>query len=188
MLNQLIQRELIWFYPWLQKMAYGLMARERRHHTLRPTALVHEILVKLLAWRGELSGDTERSLRALAITIAKQTLIDHGRRYGSRQTHLREVRDRSMNTFRSESRHASASRFAIVLDAIEDLERIDPAIADMVRLRFLQGHSHQETVALLSMSPRTAARRWAFAKAFLSEAILQADSHRAVVSNPSAPQ
>ncbi|MCU0707397.1 MAG: ECF-type sigma factor [Pirellula sp.] len=171
MLSQIIHRELVWFYPWLRRMAGALMASERRSHTLQPTALANEVLAKLLAWKGDLSKDTEKSLRLLAVTVARQTLIDHGRRFASRRRHLTQIRDEQRAcTVPSEAAPLN-TRVTMVLEAIESLKTIDPQLSDLVRLRFLEGYTHQQATRMLGMSPRTAARRWAFAKAFLAEAI-----------------
>jgi DNA-directed RNA polymerase specialized sigma24 family protein len=58
-----------------------------------------------------------------------------------------------------------------VLHAIEQLESVDANLAGLVRLRFFEGYTHEQATRKLGLSPRTASRRWAFAKAFLSEAI-----------------
>jgi len=176
MLTQVIQRELFWFYPWLRRMTSVLMNFEKRSHTLQPTALAHEVLSKLLTWHGQVSGNAEHSLRMLAITIAKQTLIDHGRRRRTRAMHWEQLCEDHRMQLECE-RHASVQmRLTALIYAIEELESIDPILADMVRLRFFEGYSHQQTVQMLGLSQRTAARRWAFAKAFLADAIASAES------------
>jgi DNA-directed RNA polymerase specialized sigma24 family protein len=182
MLTHVIQRELFWFYPWLRRMTSVLMAFEKRSHTLQPTALANEVLSKLLTWHGEVSGNSEHSLRMLAITIAKQTLIDHGRRRLTRASHWEQVcRDQRMRT--EYPRHVSVqTRLTALVDAMEELESIDPILAEMMRLRFFEGYDHQQTAQMLRLSHRTAARRWAFAKAFLADAIARAES----ASDPTA--
>jgi RNA polymerase sigma factor (TIGR02999 family) len=171
MISQIIHRELVWFYPWLRRMAGALMSSERRSHTLQPTALANEVLAKLLAWKGDLSNDTEKSLRLLAVTVARQTLIDHGRRFASRRKHLAHIRDEQRECNASSEASSLSTRVTMVLEAIESLKVIDPQLSDLVRLRFLEGYTHQQATRMLGMSPRTAARRWAFAKAFLAEAV-----------------
>ena len=176
MLTQVIQRELFWFYPWLRRMASVLMAFERRSHTLQPTALANEVMSKLLSWHGEVSDNSEHSLRLLAITIAKQTLIDHARRRLTRASHWEQVcEDHRMRT--EHQRHASAqTRLTALVGATEELDSIDPILASMVRLRFFEGYDLQQTAQILGLSQRTAARRWAFAKAFLADAVAKAEA------------
>jgi len=93
MIHSRISREISWFYPWLRRLSSRLIGSEYRGKTLQPTALANEIIVKLLRWKGELNDETERSLRVLATTIAKQTLIDHGRRRSHRESYVRNYRD-----------------------------------------------------------------------------------------------
>ncbi len=176
MLTHVIHREFAWFYPWLRSMSGTLMAFERRSHTLQPTALANEVLAKLLSWHGELTDNSEKSLRVLAVTVAKQTLIDHGRRYTSRQKYMDFVRDELRDPRAQSDPPSIQSRLAIILDAMEELASIDESIADLVRLRFFEGYTHQQAAQMLNLSPRTAARRWAFAKAFLADAVARADS------------
>jgi RNA polymerase sigma factor (sigma-70 family) len=171
MLQQIISRELVWLYPWLRKMAGALVALERKSPTLQPTALANEVLARLLAWRGELSGDTEASLRILATTVAKQALIDRGRRRMHRQRHLDRMRYKQQSSSQTSEPGAMHSRVATVLIAIEQLETVDADLAGLVRLRFFEGLTHEQATRKLGLSPRTAARRWAFAKAFLADAV-----------------
>ncbi len=54
-----LQKEIAWLYPWLQDFCRRIMARERKNHTLQPTALTNEVLSRLLNWKGELVDDSE---------------------------------------------------------------------------------------------------------------------------------
>ncbi len=176
MLHQTIHREIVWFYPWLRKMASGLMASERRSHTLQPTALANEVLAKLMSWKGDISGDTELSLRVLATTVAKQTLIDRGRRRTNKDLYMERMRHENANQWLHQETPLPGSRVPIVLDVIEQLESIDQDLASLVRMRFFEGCTFQQATERLGMSPRTAARRWAFAKTFLAKAIEREES------------
>src|SRR5438309_6608756 len=70
-------------YDELRRVASGLMRRERTGHTLSPTAVVHEAVIRLL---GEAVFDeaTDRSfLFAAAARAMREVLIDHARRRGA---------------------------------------------------------------------------------------------------------
>jgi|LakMenEpi03Aug12_release.lakeMendotaPanAssembly.Ray.scaffolds.fasta_scaffold05318_20 RNA polymerase sigma factor (sigma-70 family) len=176
MLNHVIQREISWFYPWLRRVTQSLMTYECRSHTLQPTALANEVLAKLLAWRGSLSGNAELSLRQLAVTIARQTLIDHGRQRVIRAAYRKEMVNQQRMQMQKLENISLQNRLAAVVDAMEELESIDPTLSSLIRYRFFQGYSLQKTAELLDLPPRTAARRWAFAKAFLADAISSLES------------
>ena len=55
--------------------------------------------------------------------------------------------------------------------ALERLEGIEPRLADVVKLRYFAGLTVDETAAALQESPRTIARHWAAARAWLSSAL-----------------
>jgi DNA-directed RNA polymerase specialized sigma24 family protein len=175
MLSHVIQRELTWFYPWLRRMAHVLMAIESKSHTLQPTALANEVLAKLLAWRGSVTDNAENALRMLSITIAKQTLIDHGRRRRTRTNHWEGICDQYRTRPENPKTFSAEIRLKAVIDAVEELDSIEPVLGDLVRLRFFEGHSQRRAAEILQLSPRTAARRWAFVKAFLADAIARAE-------------
>jgi DNA-directed RNA polymerase specialized sigma24 family protein len=52
-------------------------------------------------------------------------------------------------------------------DALSELERHDPAAAQLVKLRYFAGFGHQEAAALMQISRREADRLWVLAKAWL---------------------
>jgi RNA polymerase sigma factor (sigma-70 family) len=57
-------------------------------------------------------------------------------------------------------------------DAIEKLSSVDRVSADLVKLRYFAGLSIDEAAEALGMSPRTADRRWAYARAWLRQLML----------------
>ena len=56
-------------------------------------------------------------------------------------------------------------------DAFRRLEEQDPEAADVVRLRFFAGLSVEETAQATGLSERTVKREWAFARAWLYDAL-----------------
>lgn len=166
MLDQIIRREMTWFYPWLLQLSRRLLGRERAGHTLQPTALAHEVLGKLFTWDGQLYDSSKQGLQQLAASVARKSLVDSGRRY--------KVRLKAMDKFRLAEEQRllpTSSTIQALLDAIERLRQLDPQLARLVELRFLEGYSNQEAIELLNLSPRTAARKWRFAKSYLAKAI-----------------
>jgi len=170
MLNQTIQRELTWFYPWLVQFSRRLLGGERVGHTLQPTALAHEVLGKMLSWDGQLTDSTERSLQELAASIARKTLVDSGRRHIIRRKALKKIGTKQTETVVEVTPKAVES----LLGAVEELKTFDPSLARLVELRFFEGYSQKEAIEILSLAPRTAARKWVFAKADLARAMAEA--------------
>ena len=58
-----------------------------------------------------------------------------------------------------------------VNEALDDLAVESPAKAELVKLRYFVGLSHQEAANVLGLSRSTADRYWAYAKAFLYAAL-----------------
>ena len=58
-------------------------------------------------------------------------------------------------------------------EAIERLGEKDPELGELVHLRFFAGLSIDQTADVLDTSPRTVARRWEFARAWLAREIEQ---------------
>jgi RNA polymerase sigma factor (TIGR02999 family) len=150
-------------------MADALMAGERDGHTLEPTALAHEVWLRLLKSRNADSLDHGAFL-GLASQAMRRILTEHARRRGSakRGGGLRRT------TLDGKAQEAEPQDFALDLDAaLTELEAVDPELARIVELRFYAGCATEEIAELLDISPRTVKRRWRFARAWLQDHMLE---------------
>jgi len=152
----------------LRRQASHHLRRERRDHTLQPTALVNEAFLRLVKQR-----DARYENRVHFFTIAAQcmrrVLVDHARsrRAGKRGSgaalvSLTDVLD------------PAASRDVDILaldDAMKDLATLDPQKSRIVEMRFFAGFSVDEVADALAVSPRTVAREWRLARAWLFDQI-----------------
>lgn len=149
-------------YAELKRVAAGLLAHERRGHTLAPTELVHE------AWLKVRAGAGARSRIGLAASAMRATLVDHAR--------ARCATKRGGGARASELPAETAARerdsYVVALDeALQDLARVDGELATLVELRFFGGLEFDELCAALALSPRTVQRRWRLARAWLHRRI-----------------
>jgi RNA polymerase sigma factor (TIGR02999 family) len=156
-------------YDELRKLAAQKMAQESPGHTLQPTALVHEAFLKLVgpapgaAWNGRVH------FYAAAAEAMRRVLIDHARRKrrlrhggGRKRLDLPEV----------EVVAESASDAVEALDeALARFAAADPQKAELVRLRYFAGLTLEEAAELLGISRATAVRHWAYARAWLYDAV-----------------
>lgn len=170
-MNQQISSNLDWFYPWLKKMAGRLLASERTV-TLQPTALANDVVLKLMSWNGPTGDDSQGSLKLLAIKVAKQLLVDRGRKQGAKKRYIERKTYEQSKEQLSEYSLSRGTRVLEIMEAIDQLNSIDPVLGQMVVLRFFDGLDIDAAAARLGLSRRTAIRRWIFAKAFLKERIL----------------
>jgi RNA polymerase sigma factor (TIGR02999 family) len=148
-------------YQQLRKAAeLGLMG-ERAGHTLSATALVHEAYLKLVGPR-EVPWAGKGHFYAAAAEAMRRILIDHARgRHGGDRRRLAELGDFAAVAA------ADPEQILAVDAALTRLESEDPEAAAVVRLRFYAGLSVEQTAEALGLSPRTAARVWAYARAVL---------------------
>lgn len=151
-------------YAELRSAAVRYLRSERQGHTLRPTALVHEAYLRLSDHRGE--WESHEHFLAAAASAMRRILVDHARRRGAaRRGHgARPV------TLTVDSGAATPPLTVDVLalhQALIALASEDGRAAKVVELRFFGGLTNDEVGTVLGVSPASAKRDWAFAKAWL---------------------
>jgi len=155
-------------YDEVRRMADAMMGGERGGHTLQPTALVHEVWLRLLASRNAASLD-RGALLGLAAQAMRWTLTEHARR---RAAEKRGGAARRTTLSRLDGSAAPVEPQDLALDleaALVEMERFDPELVRLVELRFYGGRSTEEIAELLATSARTVKRRWRFARAWLQQ-------------------
>jgi RNA polymerase sigma factor (TIGR02999 family) len=155
-------------YDELRKLAAVRIAHEAPGQTLQATALVHEAWMKLAGserqqWRGK------AHFFGAAAEAMRRILIDKARRKAS-QKHGADLGREELLESRIELRAPSTEVLA-VHDALDALAGEDRTAADVVKLRYFVGMTVGEIADALELAPRTVDRHWAFAKAWLKEAI-----------------
>jgi RNA polymerase sigma-70 factor, ECF subfamily len=152
-------------YAECRRIAAHQLQKEHRDHTLDPTALVHELYLRLVdQHRATWANRTQ--FFGVAAQLMRRVLVDYAR---ARQAHKRG----GSATFVSLAAAADTpdeSRVADVLAIDEALERLaafDPEQVRIIELRFFAGLTVEETARLVGRSPRTVKREWRLAKAWL---------------------
>lgn len=155
-------------YDPLRQIAERHLAREREGHTLQPTALVHELYLRLVDQRSVAWNDRAHFF-AVSAQVMRRILVDHARRRksakrGGAVTPL---------TIGAALDAAAADNFDVVaLDvALESLEKVYPQQAKIVELRFYAGLTIDETAEVLGISAATISREWTMARAWLRRAL-----------------
>jgi len=152
----------------LRRLAARHMEGQRPDHTLQPTALVNEVWVRLFG-RENLHFETRRQFYRFASTIMRSVLVDHARSAAA----AKRGGDRQRLSISIAAAQASETDPAQVLDlldldaALERLKTIDPALAQVVELRFFGGLTNASTAEVLGTSERTVERQWRLARAWL---------------------
>jgi RNA polymerase sigma factor (TIGR02999 family) len=150
-------------YNELRRLAAGFMRHERPGQTLQPTALVHEMYLRL-ADAGTPWHD-ERHFVGIAARSMRQILVDRARARGAQKRWAGQNR---VTLTDSLALAADQEGMLPALDeALTRLEQIDAEQARIVELRFFAGLTIEEAAEALGMSPATVKRRWALARAWL---------------------
>jgi RNA polymerase sigma factor (TIGR02999 family) len=164
-------------YDELRKLAAQRMAAERPGQTLQATALVHEAYLRLVAGSG--AGGEARNWNgrghffAAAAEAMRRILVDAARRK-ARPKHggglVRSTDDQDV---------AAPERPEALLALDEALGRLaaaNPQAAELVKLRHFAGLTNAEAAGVLEISPRKADQVWAYARAWLREALADDDA------------
>jgi RNA polymerase sigma factor (TIGR02999 family) len=151
-------------YDEVRRLARSFMRSERSDHTLQPTALANEAWLRLFGTTTP-TFDTGGAFLAAAVTTLRRILVEHGRRRG-RKKRGGDRQRAEVDADQLPSPQAD-DRILALDEALQRLEAFDPGKSRLVELRFFGGLSVDEAAAVLGLSPRTAARDWRVARAFL---------------------
>jgi RNA polymerase sigma factor (TIGR02999 family) len=158
-------------YDELRRLAAERMAQERPGQTLQATALVHEAYLRLVDAQGAQHWETRGHFFAAAAEAMRRILINRARDKGR---HKRGGGWQRLELDRLAVADKATEEEAIAVDeALRRLEQRNKPCADLVKLRFFAGLRMEEAAAALGISPRTAHRYWAFARAWLYDAMSQ---------------
>jgi RNA polymerase sigma factor (TIGR02999 family) len=163
------ERLLPLVYDELKKLAAARLAHEPAGQTLQPTALVHEAYVRLVDVKQAQAWVSRGHFFAAAAEAMRRILVDAARRK-RREKH---GGDRKRVAFDDVAPAAPDLRHDLLaLDAaLTRLAVEDPQAARLVDLRHFAGLSVPEAAQMLGISPRTADRVWAYARAWLHQEI-----------------
>ena len=151
-------------YAELRRAAARQLRRERADHTLQPTALVHEVYLRLVDQR-QVDWQNRAHFFGVAAEVMRRILVDHARRHaaikrgdGQRCVSIDEAKDVA----------ASDEIPILALDhALGRLEQVDAALAKIVELRAFGGLTIEAAAHVLGVSPSTVKRDWRTARAWL---------------------
>ena len=152
-------------YAELRRTAGGLMHHERPGHTLEPSALVHEALMRLLDGEVLAEVPNRRYLFAAAAQAMRQVLVDHARRRRSAKREGGRARvplDEALVALEEQGLEVLA-----IHEALDRLAQAHPRQAQVVTLRFFGGLSVPEVAESLEVSTTTVESDWRFARAWL---------------------
>ena len=150
-------------YEELRRLAAAKLAQERSGQTLQATALVHEAYLRLVG------SETPRTYRnrshffASAATAMRRILVDNAR---AKQAEKRGG-GRPRELLEDVAAPLPDEELLALDDALRKLAAEDPLKAQLVELRYFGGLTGDEAAEVVGISPSSADRHWAFARAWL---------------------
>jgi RNA polymerase sigma-70 factor, ECF subfamily len=157
-------------YEELRLVAARMMQRERAGHTLTPTAVVHETVMRLLGDAIFDRAPDRSSLLSAAARAMREILVDHARRRASARRGGRWVRvplDAVVDYFEAQDLDVSAVREAIVR-----LTALDERQGQAITLRYFGGLTVPEVALALGVSVATIERDCRLGRAWLHDQLL----------------
>jgi RNA polymerase sigma factor (TIGR02999 family) len=160
-------------YEELRVLAAQKLSQEKPGQTLQATALVHEAYLRLVGDEPQ-SWQSRGHFFAAAAEAMRRILVENARRKRRRK---RGDGLRRVDFDKVEMAAEGLSENVIALDeALARLAEEDHLAAELVKMRYFAGLTLAQTAEALGVSPRTADRCWAYAKAWLYHEIAKGES------------
>jgi RNA polymerase sigma factor (TIGR02999 family) len=156
-------------YDELRRLAAQKLAQEAPGQTLEATALVHEAYVRLVDVDKGQQWNSRGHFFAAAAEAMRRILVENARRKHS----LKRGGNRARQDLDELPLVATEVREGVLAldEALTKLAATDRVAADLVQLRYFAGLALPEAAKVLGVSPRTAGRLWAYARAWLRREI-----------------
>jgi RNA polymerase sigma factor (TIGR02999 family) len=155
-------------YDELRRLAAARMAQEAAGHTLQPTALVHEVWLRLVGGQKQ-SWQNRAHFFGAAAEAMRRILIERARRKSRLKRGsglaLLDIADLDVIAAMPDD------KVLLVDEALEQLKLADPDKAKIVMLKFFAGLSNEQIAEILQVNERTVRRQWDFARAWLFDRI-----------------
>ena len=151
-------------YAELRSLAERALRDERADHTLRPSALVNEVYLRLQR-DGDRAWKTRAHFFASASQAIRRILIEHARKHRAQKRSGLRARVPLSDVI--EAGEADKNDLLAIHDSIEALAEFDPRMSRVVELRFFGGLSVEEVALILGHSKRTIEGDWTMARAWL---------------------
>ena len=157
-------------YEELRLLAAQRLSHEPPGQTLQATALVHEAYIRLLG-DGPQDWDGRRHFFGAAAEAMRRILVDNARR---KKSHKHGGDRQRVDLDEAAAVYVSpllADNLLALDEALERLAETDKVKADLVKLRHFAGLTVEQAAEVLGISPTTAKRYWAYARAWLLRTI-----------------
>jgi len=158
-------------YSELRRLASNYLRRERRDHTLQPTALVNEAYLRLVDQRA-MHWQNRAQFYGIAAQLMRRILVDHARQHKAHKRGGSNQQKLSITRVEEMAGKAEVDVLAIH-EALEQLALLDPQQERIVELKFFGGLSIDEIAEVIGVGHATVERDWKMARAWLRQELEQ---------------
>lgn len=153
-------------YDELKRLAAYQLSLERPNHTLQPTALVHEVYLRLVD-QHSVNWQDRAHFFGCAAEMMRRILVNHAH---SRNAKKRNEGRTLIALEDADEQAAGQSEVDLIfLDtALDELAKFDQTQAKIVELKFFAGLTNEEAAEVLNVSASTVKREWRMAKSWLA--------------------
>jgi RNA polymerase sigma factor (TIGR02999 family) len=155
-------------YAELHRMAKRELARRGSPTSLSVTTLLHEAYLDIAAREGSRFPDKPRFL-GYAARVMRGLIVDHARRWNA----MKRGGEFEITSLKTEPSQqiADVRELSAISDALDQLAKVEPGLAELVDMKFFCGFSFAEIAAIEDLSERTVQRRWEKARIYLHRSI-----------------
>jgi RNA polymerase sigma factor (TIGR02999 family) len=156
-------------YAELHGLAHARLRHGGRDSVLDTTCLVHESYLRFVS-SGELRAEDRRAFFAYASRVMRSVIVNSvlerlADKRGGAQPPL------TLSTKLGANISDGRETVLRVHEALEDLEKAEPRLAQVAQMRYFGGYSEQEIAETLDVTERTVQRDWEKARLILAEAL-----------------
>lgn len=152
-------------YRELRQIAAAKLMNEPSGQTLQPTALVHEVYLRLTAGRKDISWNTRGHFFAAVAESMRRILIDRARAKSSQKRGV--FFDKIELVDPADSKSIPPFEMIDLETALAKLEQVNPRQSQIIKLRFFAGLTNDQVAEVLGVSRSTAENDWAYARCWL---------------------
>ncbi|MGE5243310.1 MAG: ECF-type sigma factor [Betaproteobacteria bacterium] len=161
-------------YAELHRLARQQLARQGREGTLGATTLLHEAYVNIAGQQQRADFPDRGRFMGYAARVMRGLIVDHVRARRAQKRGGGFEFTASITDLLDKAGEPDLTRIS---DALDELAAIEPALAEVVDLKFFCGFSFAEIGAIRGVSERTVQRQWEKARIYL---------HRSLSGHPPA--
>jgi RNA polymerase sigma factor (TIGR02999 family) len=154
-------------YSELRRVARRELARQGSFQYLSPTTLLHEAYIEIADKDGNKFPDRGRFM-GYAARVMRGLIIDHARSRGAQK---RGGKFEITSSTDEISSPPDAQSLTKISEALDELGKVEPALAEVVDLKFFCGFTFAEIAAMKNISERTVQRQWEKARIYLHRTI-----------------